>query len=278
MGCAVRVVRKAGAAAGLGQLVAVVLVAIAEAIVIKRLVPAVQLGTILTTSAIITAVIGLALQDTLGNLYGLDIPYYAEVNFDGFTKVVDAVGGVTIKVQIPVLDDNYPGDDGHTHRTNVHAGLQPITAAQALQNARSRQLSMDSGLAAGQVERQRVRRTGAAGGAPAALAAGREAVVEDGAVADLRAKVAEDSGERVALGDDADGLALGGAQVGRTPGHASGRREPAVAVEAFEAEDAALLDVGAGEDHDRAPLVAKALGPVRAAPDAPARPDRGRGC
>ena len=64
-----------------------------------------------------------ALKDTLGNLYGLDIPYYAEVNFDGFRKVVDAVGGVTINVQIPVLDDDYPGDDGRTHRIYIPAGL-----------------------------------------------------------------------------------------------------------------------------------------------------------
>ena len=43
-----------------------------------------------------------------GNLYGLDIKYFVEVNFDGFKQVVDALGGVTINVQVPVLDENYP--------------------------------------------------------------------------------------------------------------------------------------------------------------------------
>ena len=91
-----------------------------------------------------------ALKDTLGNLYGLDIPYYAEVNFDGFRKVVDAVGGVTINVQIPVLDDDYPGDDGRTHRIYIPAGLQHMTGAQALEYARSRHVSSDYDRAARQ--------------------------------------------------------------------------------------------------------------------------------
>jgi LCP family protein required for cell wall assembly len=91
-----------------------------------------------------------ALKDTLGNLYGLDIPYYAEVNFDGFKKVVDAVGGVTINVQIPVLDDQYPGDDGRVHRIYIPAGLQHMTGAQALEYARSRHVSSDYDRAARQ--------------------------------------------------------------------------------------------------------------------------------
>ena len=53
-----------------------------------------------------------ALKPILGNLYGLDIKYFVEVNFDGFKKVVDALGGVTINVQVPVLDDQLPGDTG----------------------------------------------------------------------------------------------------------------------------------------------------------------------
>ncbi|MFV0363938.1 MAG: LCP family protein [Suipraeoptans sp.] len=33
---------------------------------------------------------------TLSNLYGIDIDYYARVNFDSVVKIVDAVGGVTV--------------------------------------------------------------------------------------------------------------------------------------------------------------------------------------
>jgi LCP family protein required for cell wall assembly len=84
-----------------------------------------------------------ALKDTLGNLYGINIPYYAEVNFDGFKAVVDAVGGVTINVQFPVLDDNYPGDGGTPIRVYIPAGIQHMTGAQALIYARTRHGSID---------------------------------------------------------------------------------------------------------------------------------------
>src|SRR6266508_1240504 len=37
-----------------------------------------------------------ALKAIVGELYDLKIRYFVEVNFDGFKKVVDAVGGVTV--------------------------------------------------------------------------------------------------------------------------------------------------------------------------------------
>jgi LCP family protein required for cell wall assembly len=86
-----------------------------------------------------------ALKDTLGYLYGIDISYYVEVNFDGFKKVVDSVGGVTINVQFPVLDDAFPSDAGHgvLARVYIPAGIQHMTGAQALVYARSRHGSID---------------------------------------------------------------------------------------------------------------------------------------
>ncbi|HYC07531.1 MAG TPA: LCP family protein, partial [Candidatus Binatia bacterium] len=84
-----------------------------------------------------------ALKDTLGNLYGLQIPYYAEVNFTGFERLINAVGGVTINVQFPVLDDNFPGDGGLPIRVYIPAGIQHMDGAQALIYARSRHGSID---------------------------------------------------------------------------------------------------------------------------------------
>ena len=79
-----------------------------------------------------------ALKQTLGNLYGLDIKYFVEVNFDGFKQVVDALGGVTINVQIPVSDESYPSDTGRRARVYIPAGIQHMTGAEALVYARSR--------------------------------------------------------------------------------------------------------------------------------------------
>ena len=85
-----------------------------------------------------------ALKDTLGYLYGLDINYYVEVNFEGFKQIVDAVGGVTVNVQFPVLDDAFPGDAGKGNlRVYIPAGIQHMTGAQALVYARSRHGSID---------------------------------------------------------------------------------------------------------------------------------------
>ncbi len=84
-----------------------------------------------------------ALKDTLGYLYGISIPYYAEVNFDGFEKLVDAVGGVTVNVQFPVLDDYFPGDNGTHLRVYIPAGIQHMSGAEALIYARSRHGSID---------------------------------------------------------------------------------------------------------------------------------------
>ena len=79
----------------------------------------------------------------LGELYGLDIRYFVEVNFDGFRKVVDALGGVTVNVQMPVSDDRFPGDDGRLRRVYIPAGVQHMTGEQALTYARSRHSTTD---------------------------------------------------------------------------------------------------------------------------------------
>jgi LCP family protein required for cell wall assembly len=83
------------------------------------------------------------LKAIIGNLYGLDIKYYVEVNFEGFKRVVDALGGVTINVQIPVLDDNFPSGNGRRERLFVPAGVQHMTGEQALAYARSRKSTSD---------------------------------------------------------------------------------------------------------------------------------------
>ena len=78
------------------------------------------------------------LKEVLGYVYGLDIKYFVEVNFDGFKQVVDALGGVTINVQIPVSDESYPSDTGRLARVYIPAGIQHMTGAEALVYARSR--------------------------------------------------------------------------------------------------------------------------------------------
>ncbi len=84
-----------------------------------------------------------ALKAVMGELYEIDIRYFVEVNFDGFKKVVDAVGGVTINVQVPVVDDAFPGSAGRPQRLYIPSGIQHMDGDQALRYARSRNTSTD---------------------------------------------------------------------------------------------------------------------------------------
>ncbi|MCU0504956.1 MAG: LCP family protein, partial [Chloroflexi bacterium] len=83
------------------------------------------------------------IKEVLGALYDLDIKYYVQVNFEGFTQVVDALGGVTVNVQTPVVDDSYPTDRGQLMRVYIPSGIQHMTGEEALVYARSRHGSSD---------------------------------------------------------------------------------------------------------------------------------------
>jgi LCP family protein required for cell wall assembly len=83
------------------------------------------------------------LKAILGNLYGLDIKYFVEVNFDGFKKIVDVMGGVTVNVQVPVSDDRYPAAEGTLRRLYIPSGIRHMDGGEALRYARSRHGSND---------------------------------------------------------------------------------------------------------------------------------------
>ena len=84
-----------------------------------------------------------ALKSVIGELYGLDIKYFVEVDFDGFKSVVDAVGGLTVNVQLPVVDDTYPAGVARNLRLYIPSGIQHMDGTQALRYARSRNTSTD---------------------------------------------------------------------------------------------------------------------------------------
>lgn len=84
-----------------------------------------------------------ALKSVIGSLYGIKIRWFVEVNFDGFKKVVDALGGVTVNVQVPVVDDTFPSTSGRTQRLYIPSGIQHMDGDEALRYARSRHTSTD---------------------------------------------------------------------------------------------------------------------------------------
>ena len=90
-----RLRRKAAAPALLRQIVGLLIFGLCVAALFKLILPDVSLGAVLTTSAIITAVIGLALQDTLGNLFaGLALHLEKTVQVGDMIRHVDTYGTV----------------------------------------------------------------------------------------------------------------------------------------------------------------------------------------
>ena len=72
---------------------------------------------------------------TLEMLYGTDIDYYFRVNFSGFERIIDALGGITV-----TSDMSFTSDDGYTYQV----GENEMNGAKALSFARQR-----SGLSGG---------------------------------------------------------------------------------------------------------------------------------
>ena len=75
---------------------------------------------------------GLAMA-TVEDNFNIPIHYFAQVDFTGFERIVDAMGGINIDVPRPLADNEYPyGDYGYS-RIYVPAGLQHLDGHTALQ-------------------------------------------------------------------------------------------------------------------------------------------------
>jgi len=82
---------------------------------------------------------GVALaKKTVWYTFGVPVHYYVRINFAGFEKLVDAIGGLTIDVEEPIHDDKYPDENYGTMVVDIPAGIQHMDGKTALQYARSR--------------------------------------------------------------------------------------------------------------------------------------------
>ncbi|MCP4536112.1 MAG: LCP family protein [Chloroflexi bacterium] len=84
----------------------------------------------------------LAMQTVVQNL-GVPVHHYVRVDFDGFRAIVDAVGGIDIVVEDPIVDNEYPTADYGTIQIEIPAGTQRMDGETALRYARSRHGSSD---------------------------------------------------------------------------------------------------------------------------------------
>ena len=78
----------------------------------------------------------------LEHVLDVDIPYYAVVNFSGFARIVDTLGGVTIDVPTDIIDMQFPAADGINYEPfEIKAGVHHFDGETALKYARTRKSS-----------------------------------------------------------------------------------------------------------------------------------------
>jgi LCP family protein required for cell wall assembly len=86
---------------------------------------------------------GALAAETVEQFLGVKVDYIAQVDFHGFEQLVDAIGGVLVDVERPLLDAEYPTEGYGVERIYIPAGLQVMNGRTALIYARSRHLSTD---------------------------------------------------------------------------------------------------------------------------------------
>ena len=84
-------------------------------------------------------------RKTVEHNFGVKVNYFARVDFEGFERLIDAIGGITVDVRRPIKDDEYPDDQYGIIRIFLPAGIQQMDGPTALQFARSRHSESDFG-------------------------------------------------------------------------------------------------------------------------------------
>lgn len=82
--------------------------------------------------------------DKVEEISGMEIPYYAIIDFNNFKKFIDDIGGLAINIPKGITDYSYPRDDMQWYETFIiNPGWQIIDWATALKYVRSRHSTSD---------------------------------------------------------------------------------------------------------------------------------------
>ncbi len=85
-----------------------------------------------------------ALKVIFGDLLQLEIDQYWKVSMSGFVDVVDAFGGVTVNVQLPIDNEfSHPDRAGEWYYVKLSTGEQHLNGLEALAYSRSRRTTSD---------------------------------------------------------------------------------------------------------------------------------------
>jgi LCP family protein required for cell wall assembly len=83
------------------------------------------------------------LTENIERISNLEIPYTIKVDFAGFTKIIDTLGGIDVLVEKSIFDTAYPTEDRRYETFSIEAGEQHLDGETALKYARSRHSTSD---------------------------------------------------------------------------------------------------------------------------------------
>lgn len=97
---------------------------------------------------------GELIKEVLGNTFNMKIHYFAAVDFNGFTEIIDAIGGVDITVDRSFTDTQFPTYDYKYRKVSFEAGEQAMDGTTALRFSRSRHGNNGEGSDFARIKRQ----------------------------------------------------------------------------------------------------------------------------
>lgn len=77
-------------------------------------------------------------RQAVEKITGLNLQYYLVVDFDGFQKIIDDIGGINIISERDILDNRYPGPNYSYETFSLSKGLHKLDGATALKYVRER--------------------------------------------------------------------------------------------------------------------------------------------
>lgn len=88
---------------------------------------------------------GEAAMTVMSKTFDIHVPYYIRVDFSGFEKLIDDLGGVTVRVERAFTDEQFPAGENLFETISFAAGEQQMNGRTALRFARSRHGSNNEG-------------------------------------------------------------------------------------------------------------------------------------
>lgn len=84
-------------------------------------------------------------KKTIEYNFAIPIHYYVLIDFNGFRKIIDALGGIDVNVPQAIDDPEYPTEDYGVMHLQIPAGMQHMDGDMALKYARTRHTDSDFG-------------------------------------------------------------------------------------------------------------------------------------